>query len=146
MDAASAYLWLPGEDNNSRSGTGSLVLGTAGLDCAKAKSGAPDTGSGLWMDLTYFTGMDDGQPEPAWDGLFIQGTAGDAGTPAERGLQVSGWHEGVMYDFAGGDAWVRVDEGRTDSFRGEFATTWWFGGFDAQVCGGGDESGDDTGA
>jgi len=150
MDGASVFLFTKSNDNNGRDGSGVLAISTEPITaCKDVAEGPPTFGSGLWFEVTYFTGRTIGSAAPAWDGLYVTGDATSTDSPASRSLTVAGWHEGFSYTFAGTDAWMEVKHGAQDRFAGEFSTQWWSGKFDAQVCeskpSGGGQDNEDTG-
>ena len=149
MDSARVFLFSKSDGNNGRDGSGVLAISTDPVTaCKDVRNGPPAFGSGLWFEVSYFTGRAIGSAAPAWDGLYVSGDATATDSPASRSLSVAGWHEGFSYSFTGTDAWLEVTQGAQDQFVGEFSTEWWSGKFDAEVCEGGGPSGgpDDGGS
>lgn len=135
MDMAAAFLFTPGGENDGAQGKGVLAVSTNGsLTCADVVDGAPSQDSGLWFEVTYFTGRSSGSSPPAWNGLYAAGTAAAIESTATRSLDVGGWHKGFEYDFTNEDAWLEVSLGSQDRFAGSFSNEWWSGEFRAEVC------------
>jgi hypothetical protein len=135
MDGAASFLFTPGPDNDGEQGNGTLTIATdATVDCIAIANGEYFLDSGLSFDVGYFTSRTQGSSPPAWNGLYATGMANSAETGAFRTLAVGGWHKGFEYTFSGQDAWLEVTRGAQDQFAGTFATQWWSGNFDAQVC------------
>jgi hypothetical protein len=157
MDGASSFLFKPGAVNDGSAGDGALVISTASLACGDLgaeiePSGLAQRGSGLFFHLSYSAKRAADSALPAWNGLFITGGGTDRDDRTSRSLSVSGWTKNGVYAIAGtggGEAWVRVDQGRDGTFRGEFASEWWTGSFDAVMCsasGSSEDSPADTGS
>ncbi len=159
MDGADSFLWQPDGDNNGAGGSGVLVIGTTALDCASLRPEADlsklaKKGSGLFFTLGYSANRSADSALPAWNGLYLTGGGIDQDDSTTRDLTVMGWNKNGAYSIAGiggGEAWVRVDQGRDDTFRGDFDTAWWDGSFDAKACPASaatdaDEEAEDTGA
>jgi len=142
MDGANSFLWQPDGDNDGSGGTGVLVIATAALDCASLRPQVNLTklakkGSGLFFVLGYSANRAADAALPAWNGLYVTGGGTDQDDSTTRDLAVSGWAGNAQYNIAGqggGEAWVRVDQGRDGTFRGDFGTAWWDGSFDAKAC------------
>lgn len=135
MNGASIFLFTPGPDNDGEDGYGTLTIATNGtVSCAMVAGADSLVDSGLSFEVGYFTGRKPGSSPPAWNGLYATGETRAAETVAHRTLVAGGWHQGFEYAFAGQDAWVEVTRGAQGQFAGRFATQWWSGDFDAQMC------------
>jgi hypothetical protein len=156
MDGASTFLWQPATGNNGTAGSGALVISTAAFGCSvlnatAGAAGLAKKGSGLHFALSYSADRSADAQLPAWDGLFVTGGGTDRDDGTTRALDVQGWNRNGIYAIAGdggGEAWLRVAEGRSSTFRGDFGTAWWSGSFDAKVCTGNavDAESEDSGA
>jgi|GEM_PF-2209053 len=135
MNDAVTFLFTPGHDNSGRIGSGVLAISTdESHACEDVEAGPPSGGSGLWFEIGYDTGRSEGAASPAWDGLYASGEVSAEASDASRFLAFNGWHQGFVYSFDNSDAWLNVSHGSQDQFEGTFATDWWSGEFDAEVC------------
>lgn len=146
MDRTQSALWFTDPDNDGSRGYGQLILATEDYTCADFEEGLSldeflGTGSGLMVSLAYDTDRDRDAALPAWEGLYVSGYAYDIDGGDERQLAMIPWNEGTIYmmSYYGGSSWLRVDEGTTDAMVGEFYAEFWWGSFDAAICGDWDE-------
>ena len=135
MNGAASFLFTPGPDNDGESGGGLLTIATSPtITCAVVANADSFQDSGLLFEVGYFTGRKAGAAPPAWNGLYATGGSTSPETQAYRTLLVGGWHKGFEYTFDSQDAWLEVTRGAQDEFAGRFATQWWSGDFDAEMC------------
>ena len=135
MNGAASFLFTPGPDNTGESGGGLLTIATnPTMSCAVVANADSFQDSGLMFEVAYFTGRKAGAAPPAWNGLYATGGSTAAETTAYRTLMVGGWHNGFEYNFDNQDGWLEVTRGAQDQFAGSFATQWWSGDFEAEMC------------
>lgn len=147
MPKIKSALWSVSESEEPY-GEAVLVLSSEGLSCAdieektlyEALANVTSSGTGLLFDLVQSPA--EGEPLPAWTGLWTLDGAGiPSGTTEDweggRSMYIGAFDGGFYYElgYDSDNDWLIVEEIGERKVVAEFRSAWWWGSARAEPCG-----------